>query len=230
MREQVRLGEVLETKSFGDGARAYFRMPGLVTKFYPASPGSPAAVDVQPTVNDVRFDTTTGERFSEPWQIIYRVPIRYPSGGGFALWWRLKVGDQVDLEAFDLDPGPFLASGQQSDPALTRRNGGAHWVAVPGQYADPLALPDPGTQMCVGTPGGVVVGFDGTHVNLGSTSPSDAVAVASIVDSIMSAIKTHTHTVPITGPAGTTPTSPSAQLAPPGVVVPTGSKVVKCMP
>lgn len=203
MRDQVTLTEILDTQTFAEAARRYFRMPGIVQKFYPGVAGvSPPAVDVQPAVHDVRIDTTTGERFSEPWPQLLRIHVRYPSGGGYAMWWDLKMGDKVDLESFDLDPGPYLASGQPQDPAFTRRNSGAHWVAVPGDYTDLGALPPSNGQLCIGSPGGVIVSLDGSHVNLGSASPTDAVALASLVKTELTEIKTALTTLTVTTGAG----------------------------
>jgi len=237
MRELVTIAETNDTQSFSDGARKYFRMPGKVIAFYPGVKGvSPPAVDVQPGVHDVRFDTTTGARYSEPWPIQHKVPVKFPSGGGFAIWWDLKAGDAVDLESFDLDPGPFLASGQPSDPALTRRNGGAHWVAIPGDYTDPAALPPAGGALCFGSPGGVLVTVTSSGVNLGAAAPTDAVALASVVDAILNGIVQSVNALgssPLTGTSlatalqlawGGTPTAPTT---PP---VTTASKTIKATP
>ena len=227
MREQVTLTEINDTQSFADGARRYFRMPGIVKTFYPGVPRkSPPAIDVQPAVHDVRFDTTTGERYSEPWPLLYRVPVRYPGGGGLFLWWDLKAGDKVDLEAYDLDPGAFLANGQPSDPASTRRNAGCHWVAVPGDVTDGSLLPAANGAVCIGTPNGVMVAIDGSTVNLGARQAPDGVGVGPLIDqavtTIVAAFNAHTHG---TGSGPTTPpTTPIAPLAP------TGSKSVKLTP
>lgn len=254
MREQVTMSELLSTQTFASRAATYFRMPGIVKAYHPPVQGvSPAAVDVQPAVNDVRFDTTTGERYSEPWPVLYRIPVRFPTFGGFAIWGPLKVDDKVDLEGFDLDPGPYLASGQQSDPAMTRRNGGAHWVAVPGDYTDPGALPDPGKQpanntsipqICFGTPGGVIVsvGADG-KVNLGSAAPTDSVGLALKIDADFSALSTFlgdlkTWSVAVAGAlsAAGFPIAVdqghfvTAITTAQGAIVATGSSVVKCAP
>jgi hypothetical protein len=203
MREQVTQGEIAATQSFSDDARHYYRMPGIVQAFYPGVPGvSPPSVDVQPAVNDVRFDTTTGERYPEKWQVLYKVPVRFPTFGGYAIWGPLKKGDKVDLEGFDLDPGPYLATGQVSDPALTRRNGGAHWVAVPGDYTDPGALPDSGGAICIGTPGGVLVTITAAGVNVGSAAPPNHAALAETIDTLNVLLKTFATAMGAVPPAG----------------------------
>ena len=98
-RTLIRDGEILDTILFATRARTYTRMPGIVVTFYPGIAGQSApAVDVQPTVNDVRLCVEAGvptqpsgmtalivgQQYSEPWPILLKIPVRYPSGNGRA--------------------------------------------------------------------------------------------------------------------------------------------------
>ena len=65
---------------------------------------------------------------------------------------------------------------------LTRRNAGCHWVAVPGDYTDPGALPDPGRAICLGTPGGILIALSPQGVLLGSATASQGVALGPPID------------------------------------------------
>src|SRR5579872_1221409 len=67
MRKQIDLPEVLDTAAGTLRGSIYKCMPGIVQAYYP---GSPPTVDVQPAVNDVRFDTTLVTRISEPWPVL----------------------------------------------------------------------------------------------------------------------------------------------------------------
>ncbi len=197
-RELITDGELHDTTAFAQNARTYRAMPGIVEAYYPGEPGvSPPSVDVQPAVHDVRFavenDVPTpgileGQRYSEPWHILPKVPVQFPTMGGFAMWGPMKKGDRVMLVSFDLDPSTYLATGQEADPPMTRRNGGAHWWAIPGDFTDPGALPDPGQAICFGTPGGVMVTVDATAVNVGAAAPTDKAARASVVDAVLQAL------------------------------------------
>jgi hypothetical protein len=240
-RDLVTATEIADTQSFADAARRYFRMPGIVRAFYPGTfNGPPASVDVQPAVHDVRFDTTTGERYSEPWPVLLKIPVRYPSGNGYAIWWDLKVGDKVDLEGFDLDPGPYLKTAQPQDPALTRRNGGAHWVAVPGDYTDLGGLPPSEGQIMIGIPSSTIIAISNGTIKLGSDGPSDSVATANKVDPIFSALNTFLGVLntwggevgTLLGLVGAPPAHQAAFISAIGTlqmaITPTGSNSVKC--
>jgi hypothetical protein len=244
-RSLISDGEIFDAADFSSGARRYYRVEGIVVAFYPGVQGKVApCVDVQPGVNDVRICTEAGvpeqpagvtplvegQRYSEPWPVLHRIPVRYPSGGGLALWWDLKPGDKVDLESPDLDPSTYRATGQQSDPPFTRRNSGSFWTAIPGSTVDSDALPPAGGAICVGAPGGVLVTVSSSQVTLGASSASSGVGLATLIDqavtTIVSAFNGHTHSVAgvTAGPATLPSGPPLARIAPPA---PTGSKVVK---
>ena len=238
-RSLIQDGEIFDAADFSSGARRYYRVEGKVIAFYPGVAGKVApSVDVQPMVNDVRICIAAGvpgqpegvtplveeQRYSEPWPVLHRIPVRYPSGGALAIWWDLKPGDKVDLEAPDLDPSTYRATGQQSDPPFTRRNSGSFWTAIPGSTADLDALPPAGGALCIGTPGGVLVTVNDSTVTLGAAQATSGVGLATLIDqavtTIVTAFNTHTHG---TGSGPTTP--PVTPIAP--VPEPTGSTVVK---
>jgi hypothetical protein len=251
-RTLIRSGEVHETAAFAENARRYFHEPGTVVAFYPGSPGvSPPTVDVQPAVNDVRFciqdgvpaqpqgkpALVAGQRYSEPWPVLPRVPVAFYQFGGLAIWGPIRPGDKVTLISYDLDPSQFMATGQQSDPPMTRRNSGTHWVAIPGDITDGSSLGDPGPNLCIGSPNGILVAIGPSGVLLGSANPTDAVARASVVDSVWNglaqALASAPPTVPLT-PAALLALlqtvwggAPSLPAAPPTT---SASQTVKCTP
>jgi hypothetical protein len=175
VREQVTDAEILDAHSFGILASIYKVMPGVVTKYTPSVAGkSPASVDVQPGVHDVRWDTELGTAIYEPWPIIPNVPLGMLKGGGvngFVIAFAMTPGDAVTLVSFDLDPTIFRGTGVAGKPVDTRRHGGGHWQALPFDITDPGALADPGAYLVLG-------------------GASDFVALASKCDANFADIKT----------------------------------------
>lgn len=181
MRKQVSLNEVLDATQSNLRDGLYHAMPGIVQAYYP----SEQAADVEPATHDVRIDTVTGERLSEPWPVLPKVRVLFPRFNGLAVWCDLAAGDKVTLLALDLDPTAHRLSGNAEDPIDTRRHGGAYWVAFPGDITDAGTLPSTGGAIMVGKPGGVMVKVSASEVDLGAANASDKVALASILDSFI---------------------------------------------
>ena len=163
-RKQITISEVIQ--AYGDRMRAstYHTFPGIVQAYY-----SDGTADVQPAVNDVRFDVDTQERVSEPFPIIPKVRIMYPSGGGFSITWPLQKGDKCTVQAYDLDPTAHQLTGNAEDPNDIRRHGGTYWRCIPEDCTD--AAP-------TATAGQVTI--TGPGITLGAGA-SDFVALASLV-------------------------------------------------
>jgi len=243
-RQDITDGEIHETESFAERARTYFTWPGIVVRFYPGVAGlSAPSADIQPAVHDVRFcvedgvpeqpsgtpQLVDGQRYSEPWPVIPKVPIRFPSGGGMSIWWDLKPGDEVELQAWDLDPSTFQTTGQPSDPPFTRRNSGTHWVATPGKTADPGCLGPAGGLLCIGSTSGPSVTVGPSGVNLGApvgSPPVDAVGLSSRIDLFIQTVMTWVP-VPNDGGAALKTALTAAGFTPAST---TASKTVKCAP
>jgi Phage protein Gp138 N-terminal domain len=181
MRKQVSLSEVLDATQSNLRDGLYHAMPGIVQAYYP----SEQSADVQPAVHDVRIDTTTGARWPEVWPVLPKVRVLFPKFGGLGVWCDLAAGDKVLLISLDLDPTAHRLSGHAEDPIDTRRHGGAYWVAFPGDITDAGTLPSTGGAIMVGKPGGVMVKVSASEVDLGAASPSDKVALASVLDSFI---------------------------------------------
>lgn len=220
-RTQVRLGEVLDSVAGGVLGDVHKVMPGIVVQYYPSaapsggSPGQPARVDVQPAVNDVRQDTETGDRVSEGWPVLPEVPIAFPKGGGFSQRWKLQKGDKVVLVSFDLDPTAHWGTGEVEDPPDARRHGGGYWLALPCDLTDAGALEDPGDDLVLTLPGGNEIRANATTIALGH-SPSDFVALASLVDANMTSIATILTALALFA-NGTSAGTPVVTLGPPTI-------------
>lgn len=226
MRRQITAAEILQAGLQNLRDATYHVVPGIVAAYYAAD----NTADVTPATHDVRFDTTTGERISEPWPIIPRVRVLWPRFGALALWCDLSPGDKVTLLAYDLDPTAHRASGQAEDPIDTRRHGGGYWGAIPGDVTDAGVLPATGGKIMMGAPGGVMVAVSASEVDLGAAAPSDRAALASILDSFIHVFLSTWTPVPNDGGAAlkTALTAWAASLVPPYST--TGSSKVKVAP
>lgn len=197
-RNQVQLAEVVTTGVEALKGSLYHCAPGIVKTFYP---GPPASADVEVAVHDVRFDTDSGERISEPWPILAKVPVLFPKFGGYYVAGPMSAGDHVVLIAFDLDPTVHRLTGDAEDPVDVRRHSGGYWVALPGDITDPGGFPAPTVFTC-GKIGGPVIQIDGSKVYLGGTSVTDAVALATKVATELGNIATALTSIVTTCPAG----------------------------
>lgn len=176
-------------------------------------------------INDVRFDPTSGARVSEPWDVIPDVPIAWPRFGGFVIAGPLNVGDRVTLQAFDLDPSAWRATGQRSDPPDARRHGGAYWQATPCDITTVSPMVD-----AAAAAGELVIGLDGKQeqirisssaIQLGA-SGGDFVALASLVNN---AIKAWAVWAASGTGSGYVPPTPATQ--PNGGTLNVGSTIIK---
>lgn len=220
MQRQVTTEEIVNAGLDSLRNALYVSMPGSVIAYH----ADTQTADVQPMVNDVRFDLDTGAVVFEPWSVIQAVPVCWPRFGGFVVVGALAQYDQVVLEAFDLDPGPWRAqgrSGKPANPADVRRLGGNYWRCVPTDLTGPIQSAPSSPGMVIGPDGKVAqIVFDGSTISLGAGS-TDHVALASKVDACMTAIATHVHTGVTTGP-GSSGTSPTLTTLPA-----TGSALIK---
>jgi hypothetical protein len=172
----------------------YFRVPGVVQSYDAAT----MTATVLPMVNDCRFDLDTGAVVFEPWQPIQNVPVAWPRfgggpGTGFVIAGPLEAGDQVDLEAYDLDISTYRAQGRSSNPvnpADTRRHGGNYWKALPVDMTGPAAdAGASGNAMIIGRDGDVAQIRISTGTILLGRTGGDFVALASKVDANTNLVK-----------------------------------------
>ena len=193
MRKQIHLEDIVQATVDSNFASKYHVMPGIVSTYYPGSASAPASVDVQPAVNDVRFDKVTGARFSEPFPVVPKVPILFLYVGPYIIAGPMSPGDKVVLLSFDLDPTAHIQSGMPADPADTRRHAGSYWCAIPGDITTPDAFTDGAAiaqGLVIGTDGGQdQIRFTGGKIQLGATG-GDYVALASLVAAELGKIKT----------------------------------------
>jgi hypothetical protein len=229
VRRHITLSEVVEEALRGERASTYHCMPGSVVAYH----SDEQTADIQPTVNDVRFELSTGDRFSEPWPVIPHVPVCWPRFGGYALAGPMRAGDNVTLVAFDLDPTAWRQTGNRSDPADARRHVGSYWQALPCDITAPGVMKD-----AAAAAGALVIGLDGgqpqiringTTVQLGATG-GDAVALASKVDAVLTLVQAMAialGAVPPTGPLAPLGAAITAAGALGSGVIPTGSLLIK---
>lgn len=153
------LTEVIESAITSRLADTYHALPGIVVAYYPLT----FEADVQIAVNDPRFDPDDDVLEMEQWPIYPRMRVAWPKFGTQTLVGSLAQGDKVQCFFQDLDDSVFRDTGQQSDPARTRRFGSD------AAFCMPWDLTDSGV--------GTVV---------------DALALASVLDLVMQALQSWT--------------------------------------
>lgn len=211
MSRSPELSEVLNTLLEGALDDLHVSLPGKVVRY----DGSKQEADVQPLIK-VWHEDEAGERVVAQLPVVTGVPVVFPGGGGFLVQFPVSVGDTVLLVFSAVSLDKWLATGGGPvDP----EGGGAH------SLADAVAIPglrDFKHARSQAPSGHILVGKDG--------APSEKVGLGETIKAHFDALKTwleaHTHSVPIVGPAGTTPTTPPLVLPSP-LVPETGSGTVK---
>lgn len=192
-------------------------LPGAVVSYDNAS----QTVSVKPLVD--RAIKLRGKKLkTESLPILENVPVLFPRGGGFALTFPLLPGDGVTL-VFSEAAWYAWREILTSEPGDLRRFSISYPVAIPGFAPSALALGSAHlTKLVIGRdlPGLAKISIDPILdlVELGAV-PTDFVALATLVLSNFTALKTwldtHTHTGVTVG-AGTSavPFAPSPAASP----------------
>lgn len=210
--------DVLEEAVLALTAGIHTSIPGRVVSYSTA--GDKPRATVQPVVRFSFIDPETEERVPFLPEAVANVPVLFPhgSGGEFSDTWPLEAGDPVFLVVAERSLDEWLATdSQDNSPQDPRRWDLTDAVALPAVGAGALSSDAFDSAARV---------IKASLLKLGSAGASDFVALASLVLAELQAIKAafdvHTHTVPITGPAGVTPTTPPLPLLPiPGSVAAT---------
>lgn len=193
MQRQIQLESIIEAGLESLKGSIYVCMPGAVVAYHAAT----QTADVQPMIQDVRFNIETDAVVYEPWPVMLQVPVAWPRFGSFVIAGPLQPNDQVVLHAFDLDPTAWRTQGRSQapvKPADVRRLGGVYWHAVPTDLTGPMKSASPmGAAFVIGVDGDQAqILYKSGSIQLGATG-GDFVALASKVDNCMAAIKTHVH-------------------------------------
>lgn len=155
-----------------------------------------------------------GTRVAEELPVIPSVPVRFPRVAGFFIHFPIAVGDFGTLVFAEYDIGRWRTIGDVVDPGDTRRHGLSGAEFVPGVFPRGSAIPDSdlsADQMRMGAAGAYVIEInDAGEIQLpagAATFLARADRVLAELSAIVSGFNSHTHTVPIIGAAGTTPTT-----------------------
>ena len=168
-------------------------MPGIVQAYDAAK----QSADVLPAVRGSVLQVD-GTLTPEALPVIPDVPVAFPRAGGFFLAFPLAPGDSVLLVFSEVDLNEWRRVGSVVDPGDARRHTLAGAVAIPGLFpaTNPIAPAPNGAQ--VGSEGGVRITLTPSQVQAGGAS--DAAALASKVDQLANAFRTHVHAAPAAGP------------------------------
>ena len=168
-------------------------MPGQVVAVHTDASGRGQLADVRPCLRNALAMADDAEGFApfveEDLPIIPRVPIAFPQGGGFAITWPLAAGDFVLLVFAERSIDQWLATASKSrQVAISTGDLGTH--TLDGAVALPLGpaplghllSPVSSTAMRLGSDTGKAIYVTSSKVNLGSSAPTDSVALASKVE------------------------------------------------
>lgn len=159
-------------------------IPGSVVAYYPAT----QTADVQPAIASV-MDLEDGP-LVEHLPLLYNVPVEFPRGGGYLLMFPLNPLDTGMLEFTDFSIDLWRSTGVVSDAAApsgpndlrTHSLGSA--IFRPGISPAARVVAAPPTGLLLGSEAGTL------PIQLGSSSATDFVALASLVSAQLSALKT----------------------------------------
>jgi len=152
------------------------------------------------------------------------MPVLFPAGGGYSISWKLEAGDPCLVVFSSLSMAQWIQGGEEgANPEAPRRNSLSDGVIIPGvrPFSNPLASPSSGADFSAGKDdgsaslsidaAGVVTVEAPARINLGAAASSN-VALATLVDAIVSTIQgafdLHTHTAPVGGGPTTPPVAP----------------------
>jgi hypothetical protein len=187
------LAELVQVAIASALADAHTAMPGQIVAVYTDANGRGQSADVRPSLRNTLPTADDVEGFEpyaeEDLPVIPRVPIAYPQGGGFAITWPLAAGDFVLLVFAERSIDQWLNTASKSrQVAISTGDLGTHTldgaVALPlgpAPYAHLLSAVA-SDAMRLGHDTGKAVFVTASKVNLGSSAPTDAVALASKVD------------------------------------------------
>jgi Phage protein Gp138 N-terminal domain len=190
--------------------------------------------DIQLSVNTPLVDEF-GQVTFEAAPVLGDVPIGTIRGGGYLIWVPVAAGDSVLVVFTDLSTDTWRASdgSKPVSPGFVGRHTADSCFAIPMIAPDSQALSSAdSTKLIIGKDGSsALIKISASEIDLGANA-TDAVGLAHVIDTavstIITAFNSHTHTVPIVGAAGTTPSTPPLASIPgqPG----TGSALVKVQP
>lgn len=226
--------DVLDAREEQFELRHHVAYPGRVQTYYPDT----QTADVVPLIRQ-QVPRSDGGYDMEELPVVPSVPVIWLRSAGWGMSLKIRPGDTVQLLCNTSAIGHWrVGSGDVTDPGDLRRQHLAHAVAIPGLYTRGMALAhaaDGDDEMVIGsdatggtrlkfkTNGSVVIAQgdtivaqidpDGT-VHIGGAA-GDFVALASLVDARLGAIRTwlntHTHTVAAAPGTSSVPTAPLSE-------------------
>lgn len=216
-----RLTEVIRQALESRLARVHVCMPGRITAWSPST----CLADVQPCLKENSL--TVGGETTTTLPVIPDVPVAFPRASSARLTFPLAVGDYVRLVFCERSLHVFRGAGGTVDPLDLRKHDLSDAIAdASGVWPDAEALNVHAQNIVLGFVNGAELHLKpGGLISLGSETPLDFVALASLVLARLNAIEisfnTHTHAftgAPVVGPP---PGLPPLGTASGSTVVPT---------
>lgn len=196
MSESASLGDILAQLDAFILGKVNVALPGTIISYNAAT----QTATVQPVPAARYHDAETDTLVPEPLPQIANVPVQFPSGTGgtYTITWPLAPNDPVLLVFCDRSTDEYRSLGTpQTVPLDTRRFDLTDAVAIPGYHPPVRPILATGHH-----PSALVL--QAPQILLGSSAAVSPVALAPLVDAVVSALQVwlaaHTHSGVTTGP------------------------------
>lgn len=159
--------------------------------------------DVKPMIRRL-VPTPDEDQIAEELPVIYSVPVCHPGGNGWGLHIPLAAGDTVLLVFSQWDPSEWRRTGDIASPPDQRSHNMSHAIAIPGYRSTRAPISGASASDVTFMKDGFGITIKTDKVEIGGSS--DAAALASKVDDLISNFNSHIHTTTATvgtGPVGT---------------------------
>lgn len=184
MPEAVPLSEVIARAIQSAQVDLHTALPGIVRSYDASTQTADIELALRSPIESLDEDT---EDIREAFPILPSVPVAWPRSGGHFMHFPMVDGDTVLVVFSELDPGPWRATGDVSDPGYPGRHGLTGAVAIPG-YGTRVATEASadGTNGRIGRSGGPFVEFRSSEIHAGG---SDDLALAAGLSALGTAIQ-----------------------------------------
>lgn len=195
MSDNITLADVLIAAIDAKMATIRVSLPGKVKKWYKDE----QLADIEPLIKPIYADEE-GNKIVDTLPIIPKCPVEFPRAGDWFISFPIVEGVTGRLVFCDFSIDQYLKKGELVEPESIAQHDLNGAVFIPGLNSEKTKLPDVhADNIVIGKTGGTQIHVKDGTISLGEESPSDQVALASLVKSEISALRETVNSF-ITGP------------------------------